>query len=76
LTKNKKNVIINYKVKGGIFDMEMYKIIDCKHYPEYVGRIGTITVNPKVKENVMFYPIEGKYPYRICLPKESIELVK
>lgn len=56
--------------------MEMYKIIDCKHYPEYVGRVGTITVNPKVKENVMFYPIEGKYPYRICLPKESIELVK
>lgn len=54
--------------------MEMYKIINCNSYPEYVGRIGTIKPT-KVKENVMFYSIEGKFPYRICLPKNCIELV-
>ena len=54
--------------------MEMYKIIDCKWNPEYVGRIGTIKAT-KVKENVMFYPVEGKFPYRVCLPKECVELV-
>lgn len=45
----------------------MYKIICGK----YCGRIGTIK-SCKDPNNVMFYPIEGEYPYRVCLKKTDV----
>lgn len=32
---------------------------------DYIGRVGNAT-HPNEFGNVMFYPIEGKNPYRIC----------
>lgn len=37
----------------------------------YVGRIGWATKVNRVG-NVMFYPLEGQYPYRVCLSQTSI----
>ena len=41
---------------------------------EYKGRIGEATEVNKVG-NVMFYPVEGIHPYRVCLGVEDIEFL-
>ena len=41
----------------------------------YLGRIGKAT-EPNQYGNVMFYPIEGIYPYRVCLKAEQIHFIK
>lgn len=38
---------------------------------KYAGRVGEATPPNKVG-NVMFYPVEGKYPYRVCLSVSDI----
>ena len=48
--------------------MKTYVVIKGK----YAGRIGRIE-STKNESNVMFYPVEGKYPYRVCLSKDEIE---
>lgn len=50
---------------------ENYIILD----GEFKGRKGKIEIGlPGEKYgNVMFYPIEGAYPYRVCLKKSSIK---
>ena len=40
----------------------------------YAGRIGKVTM-PNEYGLVMFYPIEGEYPYRTCVALEDIEYV-
>lgn len=50
--------------------MELYRIIEGKYY----GRIGRIE-KTKSNENIMFYPIEGEYPYRVCLNKSQVEKI-
>ena len=40
----------------------------------YKGRVGKIESFSEM--SVMFYPIEGKYPYRVCLMPSDIEKVK
>lgn len=42
--------------------MKKARIINGK----YVGRIGMATA-PNEVGNVMFYPVEGEFPYRACL---------
>ena len=42
--------------------MKKARIINGK----YVGRIGMATA-PNEVGNVMFYPVEGEFPYRVCL---------
>lgn len=51
--------------------MEMYRIMT----GEYEGRIGTIdkTVPGFKYGNVMFYPIEGQNPYRVCVRFSEVE---
>ncbi len=55
--------------------MKMYRVIN----GEFAGRIGFIkgTDLPGFKRfgNIMFYPIEGKNPYRVCLHFSDIEEV-
>lgn len=41
---------------------------------ECTGRIGVATV-PNKSGNVMFYPNEGMYPYRICKSLSDIEYI-
>lgn len=41
---------------------------------EYEGRIGMATA-PNQMGLVMFYPIEEKNPYRVCLAKEDVEYI-
>ena len=36
-------------------------------FGEYIGRVGYIHTKPNHLGLVMFYPIEGAYPYRVCL---------
>ena len=44
---------------------------------EYKGRIGKADLTCLEKTgNVMFYPIEGKYPYRVCLSIKEIEILE
>lgn len=55
-------------MKKSFMEKKMYQVIDGK----YIGRKG------KVKRfsdttNVMFYPIEGKNPYCVCLKNEDIK---
>lgn len=40
----------------------------------YQGRTGVAT-NPNKIGNVMFYPKEGKNPYRVCLSKDKIKYI-
>ena len=41
---------------------------------EYKGRVGNADfTNTSKTGNVMFYPVEGEYPYRVCLNKEDIQ---
>ena len=47
---------------------KLYEVINGK----YVGRKGTIETSSHTS-NVMFYPIEGCYPYRVCLKKEDVK---
>ena len=49
----------------------LYEIIS----GEYKGRIGSIE-NGKNPNLVMFYPVEGKYPYRVCVEKSQVSLVQ
>lgn len=42
---------------------------------EYVGRKGHFTEVNKYG-NIMFYPVEGKYPYRVCLRHNDVKEVK
>jgi hypothetical protein len=42
---------------------------------EYVGREGHFTEVNKYG-NVMFYPVEGKHPYRVCLRHNDVKEVK
>ena len=43
----------------------------------YKGRIGKADFTSAYKTgNVMFYPVEGEYPYRVCLNKEDIKELK
>lgn len=40
---------------------------------DYKGRVGKADfTNVHKTGNIMFYPIEGKCPYRVCLDKEDI----
>lgn len=41
---------------------------------DYAGRTGKATM-PNEYRLVMFYPIEGQYPYRVCLSVEDIEYI-
>jgi hypothetical protein len=50
--------------------MILARVIQGNEYIE-VGRVGKATL-PNELGLVMFYTIEGEYPYRICLPKELI----
>ena len=56
------------------FEKDMYEIIDGK----YKGRIGKIEAILPGEEygNCMFYPIEGKFPYRVCLKLEQIRKIE
>jgi hypothetical protein len=49
----------------------MYKVIKGK----YVGKIGKVEAC-KNDSHVMFYPIEGKNPYRVCLRKEDVKEIE
>ena len=41
---------------------------------EYKGRVGKADfTNIHKTGNVMFYPVEGEYPYRVCLNKEDVQ---
>ena len=42
---------------------------------EYKGRIGMVTEVNEVG-NVMFYPMEGIHPYRICLRIDQIKYIE
>ena len=43
---------------------------------EYKGRIGIADfTNTKKTGNVMFYPVEGIHPYRVCLDAKSVKKV-
>lgn len=42
---------------------------------KYQGREGMATEPNKVG-NVMFYPKEGKSPYRVCLGKDKIKYIE
>lgn len=44
---------------------------------DYKGRVGQADfVNVHKTGNVMFYPVEGEYPYRVCLKKEDIQEIE
>lgn len=55
------------------FKEGMYEIIDGK----YKGRKGRIEADLLGEKygNCMFYSIEGKFPYRICLRLEQIRKI-
>lgn len=41
---------------------------------EYKGRVGKADfTNTHRTGNVMFYSVEGEYPYRVCLNKEDVQ---
>ena len=41
---------------------------------DYKGRVGKADFSNVHKTgNVMFYPVEGEYPYRVCLNKEDVQ---
>ena len=41
---------------------------------DYKGRVGKVDFSNVHKiGNVMFYPVEGEYPYRVCLNKEDVQ---
>ena len=43
---------------------------------KYEGRIGIADfTNTKKTGNVMFYPVEGIHPYRVCLDAKSVKEV-
>ena len=43
---------------------------------EYKGRTGIADfTNTKKTGNVMFYPVEGIHPYRVCLDEKSVREV-
>lgn len=42
---------------------------------QYSGRIGNAT-EPNKHGNVMFYPIEGIYPYRVCLKANHVKFIE
>lgn len=42
----------------------------------YKGREGVADFAPSKYGNVMFYPKEGSNPYRVCLKKEDVIVIK
>ena len=43
----------------------------------YKGRVGKADfANTHKTGNVMFYPVEGESPYRVCLNKKDIQELK
>lgn len=55
--------------------MDKVKVVKTKDcYDIKVGRIGYAT-KPNKLGLVMFYPIEGKFPYRICISADCLERV-
>jgi hypothetical protein len=55
------------KKKKGEISMKMYRVLSGK----YVGRVGRCEFSKY--GSVMFYPIEGIYPYRVCLMANEVE---
>jgi hypothetical protein len=55
------------------FKEGMYEIIR----GEYKGRIGHLEANLSGEKigNCMFYPIEGQYPYRVCLALNDVRKI-
>ena len=44
---------------------------------DYKGRIGKADfTNVHKTGNVMFYPVEGEYPYRVCLDKGDVQEIE
>ena len=44
---------------------------------DYKGRIGKADFTNFHKTcNVMFYPVEGEYPYRVCLDKGDVQEIE
>ena len=48
--------------------MKMYRVVSGK----YVGRVGHGEINEEYG-TIMFYPVEGEYPYRTCLKLSGVE---
>ena len=42
---------------------------------QYSGRSGNAT-EPNKYGNVMFYPVEGVHPYRVCLKANDIKFIE
>lgn len=41
---------------------------------EYKGRVGKADfLGVEDTGNIMFYPVEGKYPYRVCLSQSQVK---
>ena len=44
---------------------------------DYKGRTGKADfTNIHKTGNVMFYPVEGEYPYRVCLDKGDVQEIE
>ena len=39
---------------------------------QYEGKIGYIYSKPNYLDLVMFYPVEGSHPYRVCLEYKNL----
>ena len=55
-------------MKKSFMEKKMYQVIDGK----YIGRKGKVERFSDTT-NVMFYPIEGKNPYCVCLKNEDVK---
>lgn len=55
-------------MKKSFIEKKMYQVIDGK----YIGRKGKVERFSDTT-NVMFYPIEGKNPYCVCLKNEDVK---
>ena len=55
-------------MKKSFMEKEMYQVIGGK----YIGRKGKVERFSDTT-NVMFYPIEGKNPYCVCLKNEDVK---
>mgnify|MGYP003305788257 CR=1 FL=1 len=61
------------KKEKEIDDMVKARVIE----GEYKGRVGKADLTYLEETgNVMFYPIEGEYPYRVCLSIKKIEILE
>ena len=43
---------------------------------KYQGRVGYADLAPVKYGNVMFYSKEGEFPYRVCLRKDDVKIIK